>query len=817
MENGTGSIVLREGVGPATETGAVEPERAATAVPRRTRRGLKIAAAGLALVAAGLWLTVRSVDSSAQRFLDSGKGAVVCLDGLAKALKARDAAGIAARISESFAGSSLGLGAFGPANVKDGVHIAPFVARGALPDRAAFVAAWRRYLASFQSIDEVALHVHLLEEWSGGDVVATVRYELIGTPRGAPFSGIDRAIFRMRFERAASGFRIREASLVSGDRTIGDRPQFTNVAHAAGVDFTNRYYPPFLELPLRFAMLRYGPAGITAVDFDDDGWYDLFVPDGVSSRLFRNRRDGTFEDVTAASGLAGLDGVSVGVFADYDNDGHKDFFVSRTFQPNQLFHNDGNGHFTDVTKRSGIGADCCTTVAAWGDYDNDGYLDLYVGRYLDPRREIPTTFYARNGERDQLYHNNGDGTFSNVTEASGAGDVGLCLGAVWGDYDDDGDLDLYVVNDFGRNTLYRNEGGGKFRDVTVAANALAYGAGMSASFGDYDNDGKLDIYVANIRSEYRWFGEQPIVRLYMLNSLRQGVWRSDWPLYLEIFRQSGFKFKEVFQQMGSGNTLLHNKGDGTFEDVTWAAGANPPGWFWGSGFADFDNDGWQDVYSANGWVYNAKDTEIELDFFEGVAYDQKKYKTGYFFNPNTFGNRSWHGWEHNRHLRNNGDGTFSEIGRAAGDDLVLNSRGIAVADFWNRGVLDLAVAASTDRHALLRNEVGLARPWLAIEVRGAGRARPDGSNRDGVGARIEVRTGERRQIREIALGDGYGSQNSLRQYFGLGTAESVDELTVTWPRSHARQTFKNLAARRIYRLDEGAAALAEVTPERPPA
>src|SRR6185295_19685883 len=143
---------------------------------------------------------------------------------------------------------------------------------------------------------------------------------------------------------------------------------------------------------------------------------------------------------------------------------------------------------TDVTKRSGIGADCCTTVAAWGDYDNDGYLDLYVGRYLDPRREIPTTFYARNGERDQLYHNNGDGTFSNVTEASGAGDVGLCLGAVWGDYDDDGDLDLYVVNDFGRNTLYRNEGGGRFSDVTVAANALAYGAGMSASFGDYDSD-----------------------------------------------------------------------------------------------------------------------------------------------------------------------------------------------------------------------------------------------------------------------------------------------------------------------------------------
>ncbi|HXU44818.1 MAG TPA: hypothetical protein VN783_04790, partial [Thermoanaerobaculia bacterium] len=242
MKNGTGSIVLREGVAPVAETEAAEPEgRAAAIAPRRSRRGLKLAAAAFALAAAGLWLTVRWIDSSARRFLDSGKGAVACLDGLAKAVKARDAAGIAARVSKSFAGRSLGLGALGPGSVKDGVHIAPFVARGALPDRDAFVAAWRRYLASFQSIDEVALHVHLLEEWSGDDVVATVRYELIGTPRGAPFSGIDRAIFRMRFERAASGFRIREASLVSGDRTIGDRQQFTNVAHAAGVDFTNRY------------------------------------------------------------------------------------------------------------------------------------------------------------------------------------------------------------------------------------------------------------------------------------------------------------------------------------------------------------------------------------------------------------------------------------------------------------------------------------------------------------------------------------------------------------------------------------------------
>ncbi|MGH9782672.1 MAG: FG-GAP repeat domain-containing protein, partial [Terriglobia bacterium] len=325
-------------------------------------------------------------------------------------------------------------------------------------------------------------------------IVARVRFELIGKPKGAPHAGADRAYFQFEFESLDGRLRIRRSSLLEGERIISDRPHFADVSLAAGIDFENRYYPPFLTEPLQFGMIRYGPAGIATADYDNDGFYDLLIPDGVASKLFRNRRDGAFEDVTAQAGLAGLDGVSVGVFGDYDNDGWKDLFVSRTFRPNQLFRSNGDGTFTDVTAPSGIGADCCTTVAAWADYDNDGLLDLYVGRYLDPRKAIPTTFYARNGEPNQLYRNNGDGTLSNVTERAGVGEAGLCLGVVWGDYDDDGDADLYVVNDFGRSTLYRNNGDSTFTDVTVESNTLAYGAGMSASFADYDNDGRLDIY-----------------------------------------------------------------------------------------------------------------------------------------------------------------------------------------------------------------------------------------------------------------------------------------------------------------------------------
>jgi len=296
----------------------------------------------------------------------------------------------------------------------------------------------------------------------------------------------------------------------------------------------------------------------------------------------------------------------------------------------------------------------------------------------------------------------------------------------------------------------------------------------------------------------------------MVNSFRQGVWTSDMPLYFEIFRQSGTRFVEVFQQMASGNTLLRNRGDGTFEDATWHADANPPGWFWGSGFADFDNDGWLDIYSANGWVYGEPDTEIELEFLNAVVSRQDVYKTGVLFDPEHFEGRSWHGWERNRHLLNDGDGTFTEIGRAAGTDLVRNSRGIAVADFWNRGVLDIAVAASTDRHALLANRPAPDRGWLEVEVVGAAGDLPDGSNRDGVGARLTLEAGGLSQIREVTLGDGYGSQNSLRQHFGLGDARTIDQLTVRWPRSGIVQTFENLAPNRIIRVTEGRDELEEV-------
>ncbi|MEM6455388.1 MAG: CRTAC1 family protein [Acidobacteriota bacterium] len=783
--------------------------------PLRRHRRWVIAAVIFAFLFAGYHLTAYWVDQDGQTFFEAGRDGVLALEDFSDALVAGDESTALAVLADDFSGQPLGLNNLRQVEDDDGIRILQFTGGEQKLSRDEAIAEWRDYVSRFSEIEDMGLHIHRLDSWSSSGAEASVRFETIGQVRGEARPIIDRGYFQMTFRYdGQGGAKIVEASLIEGERTAATDAHFVDVGNEAGVDFENQYYPRFLTDKLKFAMLKYGPAGITAVDIDDDGLHDLFIPDGVDSRFFRNSGDGTFEDITERSGLAGLSGVSVGIFGDIDNDGDKDFFVSRTFEPNQIFRNDGLGpdgipRFVDNTAAAGIDEDCCTTVASFADIDNDGYLDLYVGRYLEPHTEIPETFYARNGEPNSLYHNQGDGTFVNITESAGVGEVGLCLGTVFGDYDDDGDLDLYVVNDFGRNTLYRNEGDLTFTDVTVATNTLAYGAGMNASFGDYDDDGKLDIYVTNIRSEFAWFGEPPVVRRYMLNSWRQGVWKEDIGLYMEIMREADMPFHKVFQQMGSGNTLLRNNGDGTFEDVTWDTNANPPGWFWGASFADFDNDTDQDLYAANGWVYNDKDTELELNFFNGVVGDQEKYKSGHFYDPQHFGSTSWHGWERNRHLRNNGDGTFREVGLATGSGILTNSRGVAVADYWNRGVLDIAVAASTERHSLLKNVVGIGRNYLQVELRGGAPELADGMNPDAVGARIYLRSGGKLQFREIVLGDGYGSQNTLRMHFGLGAQTTADELKIVWPRSGREQIFTNVAGNRIVEVTEGRDALVE--------
>jgi len=316
----------------------------------------------------GALVTMRHLDTAGSAFFDTGKEIVTRLDRLSAAAKSRAWEEVSAAFAAEYAGKELGLQRRKLVESKDGLERLRFSGGDAAFTRDPALAEWTAYIESFDAIENFDLHLHQLEEWKGPIVRATIRMEMIGRPHGRPESCIDRAYIYMTFNRGPNGLEIVGAAMKEGERIISDRPQFRNIAHEAGIDFLNRYYPGYFDPSLKFVMLRYGPGGITTVDYDDDGFYDLFVPDGVESKLFRNLGNGRFEDVTAAAGLSGLDGVSVAVFADYDNDGHKDVFVSRTFKPNQLFHNNGDGTYTDVTKKSGIGEDCCTTVASWGDY-----------------------------------------------------------------------------------------------------------------------------------------------------------------------------------------------------------------------------------------------------------------------------------------------------------------------------------------------------------------------------------------------------------------------------------------------------------------
>jgi hypothetical protein len=424
-------------------------------------------------------------------------------------------------------------------------------------------------------------------------------------------------------------WKIHRQELIRGTTVTGDRRGFTELwgrssfyateadgaNSSAGIDFASRFNPNFFTpawKPATFEIIKYGPAGVSAVDYDNDGWYDVFFADGARPRLYRNRGDGSFVDATAEASLPeSMAGVNVGIFADLDNDGYKDAYFGCFTDRSRVFKNvpvdpqqPSRRKFIEVTDSSGIvkqGDGDFVVVASAADYDNDGDLDLYTGRYLDPRKHLPTTlFYTRNGEGNRLYRNDGNFHFTDVTKEAGINETGLTLGVAWGDYDNDNDLDMYIANDFGRDALLRNNGDGTFTDVSKEANAFDPGYGMSSTWGDIDNDGDLDIYVSDVHSGQRWYGQAATLHKYLVTSVRQRTILEDFPVYKEIYHHVGADWSTYGDRTVKGNALYLN--DGKFTDVSEASNTNPFGWYWGSTMFDYDNDGYQDLYASNGWI-----------------------------------------------------------------------------------------------------------------------------------------------------------------------------------------------------------------------
>lgn len=415
-----------------------------------------------------------------------------------------------------------------------------------------------------------------------------------------------KAMLRFIMENREDGWLISQQDLEYGETTFGSGQGFHDVAAELGVDF-KAHHNPIFKTPAwditPYEIFRYASSGVSAADYDGDGYEDLLFTGGKRIGLYRNLTGTGFADVTSVSGLpTDIGGYNVGLFADFNNDGHRDLFLGGLTTASRLFKNKGDGSFEEVSAKSQFGGPL-VTVASAVDYDNDGDLDLYYGRYLDPRKDLPTTlFYTRNGAGNSLLRNDGDFRFTDVTEKAGVREGGLTLGVAWGDIDDDGDQDLYVANDFGRNALFRNQGDGTFKDISKESGTLDFGFGMSATMADADNDGDLDIYTSNVHSGQRWYGQAATLYQYLFNSFKQGTLNEDWPLYEEILELSGDNWHNYGDEMVKGNSLFINDGNGNFRDVSEKAGANPFGWYWASTLFDFDNDGLLDIYAANGWI-----------------------------------------------------------------------------------------------------------------------------------------------------------------------------------------------------------------------
>jgi hypothetical protein len=503
-------------------------------------------------------------------------------------------------------------------------------------------------------------------------------------------------------------------------------------------------------------------------DYDGDGFEDIFVTDsaeGGRNHLYHNNGDLTFTDVAAAAGLAaGNDAENAtadALWFDYNNDGRPDLFVVR-FGHSQLFENLGNGKFKDVTRQAGLDRYMNSITAIAFDYDHDGYLDLFVGNYFQPvnlfhpntPRFFPESFEtANNGGGVTVYHNNGDGTFTDVTRKIGLGGLGgwtLDLGH--GDANNDGWDDLYIACDFGTDRFFVNNRDGTFSDRTATAIGFDTKKGMNAEWGDYDNDGWLDIFVTNITDDY----------------------------------------------MREGNFLWHNNGNLTFTDVARETGTWETGWGWAAKFFDYDNDGWLDLYVVNGWVSAGPQSYVP-DIFEMIVRPGVDLADARSWPP--MGSKSLSGYERKKLFHNEGGQLFRDQAARHGLDSVRDGRGIAVADFDNDGRMDLFVTNANAEPYLYHNVLPTGAHWLELELEGRK------SNRDAVGAKVWVTAGGRRLLRFVDGGNGFASQSSKRIHVGLGAATVAERLEVEWP-SGLRQSFAGVAADHIYRLTEGDPALA---------
>jgi tetratricopeptide (TPR) repeat protein len=561
----------------------------------------------------------------------------------------------------------------------------------------------------------------------------------------------------------------------------------------------------------------YGNNGVSAGDFDNDGFDDLYVcqPAGLPNRLYRNRGDGTFDDVTEKAGVGVLDNTACALFADFRNSGLQDLLVVCGSGP-LLFINQGDGTF--ARKRDAFQfaqpPQGTFTHAAIADYDRDGRLDIYFCLYsyylgLD-QYHYPAPYYdARNGPPNFLLHNEGNARFVDRTEAAGlnADNNRYTFACAWGESTTNAMPNLYVVNDFGRNNLYLSKGDGTFRVASTQARVEEVGAGMSACWVDYDNDQRPDLYAAN-----------------MWSAAGQRVSQQH-----RFHAKSSEDIRDLYKRHAQGNALYRSRGDGGFDDVTEQAGVAMGRWAWCSDFWDFDHDGYPDLYITNGYItgpnrmetgadrsstqdsFNSQHAEVRPDldsfFWRQVvanspddATPSLAYEHGWnALNELIRSDNSWSGSERNVMLANNRDGTFSEVSGAVRMDFIEDCRSFALADLDHDGRLEIVLKnRNAPQMRILRNGIDDLGDSIVFRLRGTK------SNRDAIGAVVTLMAGELRQTRYLQAGSGFLAQHSKELFFGIGKLPDTVRATVQWP-SGLLQHFDGLPRNSRIQLEEGAA------------
>jgi hypothetical protein len=563
-----------------------------------------------------------------------------------------------------------------------------------------------------------------------------------------------------------------EARIRLNADTALDRHGFylTEVSRSTGIDFVHQ--APTLDPRLNGIMPEVASMGasVSIVDFDRDGWPDIYVTtskEGGKNALYRNMHDGTFKDVAPELGIADVNqpgtGVSMGaVWGDYDNDGYEDLFLIKWGRP-ELYHNDHGHGFIRVSEQAGLPKWINANTAVWFDYDGDGRLDLFVGGYypedvdlwhLTTTRMMPDSFeYAKNGGRKYLFHNLGDGRFEEVSEKLGINSRRWALAASAADLRGTGHPDLFIANDYGVPELYLNDGKHFHEAGQQTGVGFAPKSGMNVAFGDILNQGRYSVYVSNISEE---------------GVLIQG--NNLW----------------VPKDGAQGDNLQ-------FENLARDLGVELGGWSFGAQFGDLNNDGTLDLYLTNGYVSLDRNRSYWYDFSKVAGGNSTII--GDAANWPTMNGRSLSGYQQKHVWLNDGAGKFVDVAQAVGVTDTYDGRAVAFADLWNRGVLDVIVANQRGPVLLYKNTVNPENKWIEFELEGTK------SNRSGIGAEVTLYWNGEEQRQEVSGGSGFAAQNQRRLHFGLGKDPQIQKAVIRWP-SGAIQTIEHPAVDQIHDVKE---------------